>query len=117
MKRNIHSWNFICKFINSYNDGDIVTRKEMREAFVLAKYGINSEVFIRSTLDGYKRLLTRIGVLEDVSRGKYKKLHSIPSTLTSTGARRIATELPNWKDWFMTIEDRLDSYEKSIPRV
>ena len=58
-----------------------------------------------STVDGYRYLLCRINVLERTDTGQYKKLRSLPKSITSTKARRIATD-QSWKNWFIKLEDR-----------
>ena len=103
MRPNLEYWMFISEFINSKKIGEIITRKEMLEKF-RQTYSRDCQT---KTLDGYRNLLTRIGILEWYKLGKYIKLQDIPKKLTSTKARKLLYDR-SWKDWFAeNMEDRL----------
>jgi hypothetical protein len=98
--KNITCWAFLSKYINSFKDGSIISRKDIIDSF-------HNESFIYTfTVDGYIRLFKKIRVLETLSRGKYKKIQDIPHGLSSTRARHLACDI-SWKTWFIDLKDRI----------
>lgn len=110
MKPHTGVWNYLCNFVNSFKDEEIITRKEIMKKFheVPLSSIHNSWTYMHtSTIDGYLRLLKKVGVFDHIGRGKYKKLQKIPYGLKSTDARSIAADPHKWKNWFIKLEDRI----------
>lgn len=98
-------WDKMKRFINSYEDGEIIKRKDFFKTF--PEFQETS-----SSFDIYRLSLSHIKILEPHGRGEYKKLYSIPESLTTTKMFKFENELkwkkPDWKDWFVDHQDRLN---------
>lgn len=77
-------WQSIKEYINSKNIGDTIYRKD------IIYYVYNGPMPERyrgsygSTLDNYRRLFTKLNVLEHTGRGEYKVKHHIRKDLTTS---------------------------------
>jgi len=101
-------WSCLRDALNSYNDGQLFSRKQIlykiKEAY--------PDVLSESSFDLYRLMLTRIKVLEWISKGVYKKLQHFPESLTTSKAHKLEIhyqwEKDTWADWFVdNIEDRI----------
>jgi len=84
-KENIMTtWDKLKTFINSKNVGDVIHRKDIIHYIYngpmprkyLGSYG--------STVDNYRKLLTKLGILEHTGRGEYKLRYYIREDLKTT---------------------------------
>ena len=96
-------WSKIKRFINSYENGQTIKRQEFFSEFPDCS---------QSSFDIYRLSLTKIKVLAWHNKGEYIKLYNIPDTLTTTKMHKFENVLrwkkPDWKDWFMDHQDRLN---------
>jgi len=101
-------WSCIRDVINTYSDGELVSRQQLiakiKEAY--------PEKLSECSFDLYRHTLTKVKVLGWISNGNYKKLQHFPKSLTTTKASKLEShykwEKPDWKDWFSeNIEDRI----------
>jgi len=90
-------WDLMRKFINSKKDGSIFSRKQ------LYSYIYERHFNYHGTPDTYRNQLNKIGVLETVSPGKYKKLRGIPKELTTSLLRELSNK-NSWKSWFILLD-------------
>jgi len=96
-------WTLLKKYINSLEIG----RKFRRKNLLRSVYDMNvSEALNHSqtSIDTYRVYITRLGCIEHVKRGVYKKIMDVPEQLTSSNAKKLAYE-EKWKIWFMLPED------------
>lgn len=75
-------WQELKNFINKQDDGYIFTRKEIMEYF-------SNYSYLTPSIDVYRAYITRLGCLQSVGRGKYKKNLSIPSKLSLNKMMKI----------------------------
>ena len=95
------SWGRIKTYINeNYNVGDIIKRQTVKK---------NLKGVPLSTFDAYRNQLRIIGILELAGRGKYRLLHKIPEQMNTIVLWDLVNE-PQWKNWFMPLEDRMERY-------
>lgn len=87
------NWSKILNYIADKEINDLVTRQD------LLKLSTTRE----STIDTYRMLFTKIGVLESVKRGIYKKTRNIRNDISLSLIREMVYE-DNWKSWFIQIE-------------
>lgn len=76
-------WQMLKEYINSKQIGDTVYRKEIIYYIYKGPMPARYQASYGSTLDNYRRLLTRLGILEHIGWGKYKVKHYIRKELTS----------------------------------
>ena len=100
-------WEAMRKGINSFKDGQLVTRKQLISK--IAEF--YPEEVSEGSFDIYRLTLTKINILQHVSRGKYKIVQEFPENLSSSKALKLEIELrwrPSWKDWFYNnVKDRI----------
>jgi len=92
------TWKRLVEYINSKQENEIILRAEMRK--YITKNGKNTTT---TTLDNYRLILYRLGIIGWVTWGKYRKIKDIPTTLSSSKAREIAFD-DSWKRWFTPLE-------------
>jgi hypothetical protein len=102
--KNETTWEKVKIFINSYEVGDVIKRKDFFLKF--------PECAISTSFDIYRLSLTKIKILEPCGTGFYRKKYDIPESLTTTKMYKLENKLtwykPDWKDWFMDYQDRLN---------
>lgn len=95
------------KGINSFKDGQIVSRKQLLTK--IAEF--YPDKISEGSFDIYRLTLTKINILQHASRGKYKIVQEFPEDLSSSKAHKLKIELrwrPSWKDWFYNnVKDRI----------
>jgi hypothetical protein len=99
-------------FINSKEDGYIITRTELIHVIYETKPK-NGML----TTDLYRADLTKLGFLKTVEPGRYKKLYNIPEELTISKIREVIKNKSNWRGWFMKLHDQLGIPENKCPKV
>jgi len=93
MKKKKSKWERLIKYINDQEIGTVITRGELKKY-----YNPKNSKFIKySTIDNYRRLLTRAGVLEIQKAGQYKILKHVKKDVTCGQFIRVVTEQP----WIM----------------
>ena len=83
------TWNMIKSYINSQEIGAVINRKDLiyhvyggpMPKKYLGSYG--------STLDNYRRLLTKLGLLKHVSLGRYEVKYHIREDLKTNQLRLL----------------------------
>lgn len=119
-------WSCFLKALEKYEIGEPIYRSVLisdvqkmymdRSKYSEERFHMDGNLcFNVGSLDMYRDLLTKINVLELVTRGVYSKTQHIPKTLTSSKAHKLRIEMryhPSWKDWFaLSLEDRLKMLE------
>ena len=89
-----NKWIQFLKLINKTELNGYIHRKDL----VKKKY--NNRY---STIDDYRNLLTKIGVLEKFSRGVYIKRKNIKPTWSLNDIKEIAYS-DTWKSWFIKFD-------------
>jgi hypothetical protein len=86
----------IVEYINKLEVGVLILRKD------LVNY------FPSPSLDVYRRSLTLLGVLEDVIRGEYRKIHDIPPFINTTNILEYTKDgvLKNKLKRYYLVEER-----------
>jgi hypothetical protein len=79
----VNVWQSIKEYINSKKIGDTIYRKELIQHVYKCAYVSYPKGSYGSTLDNYRRLLTRLGILEHTNIGEYKIQHHIRNDLTT----------------------------------
>jgi hypothetical protein len=95
-------WEKVIKYIDKKKINEIVTRKELTSLS-------NNNYIKNTTIDYYRIVLDRIGILSYESLGKYKKIRNIPEGLTTSEARKFSCMKPDWKRWFIPLDEFLKS--------
>jgi len=95
-------WDLFKHFINSKKVNEIFTRKDLLDSI----YNVPMQSH-ETSVDIYRNNVTHLGFLEHVGRGKYKKLYNIPKQITTTQINNALTDRNTWKDWFITLHDKL----------
>lgn len=108
LKNNINSntqtiWDKFKDYINSFEDEDLITRKNMITSLRDVDYYFAKKRNV-TTIDTYKNYVTQGEFLETVSPGTYKKLRSIPKNLTLSILKKVVYER-KWILWFAKPED------------
>jgi hypothetical protein len=96
-------WSRIRDAINTYDIDEEFTRQD-----ILKKIGYPTG----GSFDLYRLDLTHVGVIEKIGKALYKKKCNIPDNFTTTKLNKLQIELywhKSWKDWFITLEDRMKS--------
>ena len=84
-------WQLIKDYVNSKKIGDTIHRQELIYHVYKGPMPARYRASYGSTLDNYRRLLTRLGILEHTGRGVYKVKHYIRKELTSTHLKLLVT--------------------------
>jgi hypothetical protein len=95
-KKNL--WSTILEYVSDKELNDTITRQEL--------LALNEKCKIRNSItsvDTYRMLLARIGVLETEKLGIYKKVKNIRKDLSLSLVREMAYK-DTWKSWFMQID-------------
>jgi len=95
-------WTLFKIFINDLKKDEIFTRKELLN-FI---YTVPMSSY-ETSVDMYRSNVTKLGFLESVERGKYKKLFDIPINVTTTKIMKIIRSKRSWKEWFIPLHDQL----------
>jgi hypothetical protein len=98
----MNKWQALKEYINSKPVGTIITRKDMRRYINNGPPPPRTSAY-RTTDDNYRGILSRLGILETVERGKYKILYHIKSDLLSSEASNAASGR-SWKSWFIDVK-------------
>ena len=106
-------WTLFKTFINSRKKDEIFTRRDLLESvyiYHMASYNTAADI--------YRNSITHLGFLESAGRGKYKKLYNIPAEVTTTRIANALTDRNTWKDWFITLHDKLGVDESvDLPKL
>jgi len=97
-------WELTKKFINNLE----VNHKFSRSNLLRAVYELDVAVTYgqrECAADAYRRALEKVGCIEFVSRGLYKKIKPIPLNLTTNKLQEAAYD-SSWKNWFIPLEER-----------
>jgi len=77
-------WQMIKEYINSKKIGDTIYRQKLIHHVYRGPMPEKHKGSYGSTLDNYRQLLTRLGILEHTGRGEYKVKHYIRNDLTTS---------------------------------
>ena len=90
-------WEKLLKYINDKPIGTIFNRRDMR-CYINGKH-IPSAGKFSPTEDTYRRILTILGILENVERGQFKIIYHIRKDLSASKAKKAAYSQA-WRSWF-----------------
>lgn len=76
----LNNWDIFKDYINSFNNGDIITRKKLME--FMNNHGSSST----NTVDSYRSTISKLEIIQTKSSGEYIKICNIPAFLTSNMA-------------------------------
>jgi len=97
-------WNEMKRLINKIPNESEFTRKylidELKKYYNFGLYYITT-----STIDNYRLGLTKMGFIEIIKRGVYKKITSIPEELTTSHLHKFSRNENSWYSWFVEKED------------
>ena len=77
-------WQSIKEYVNSKKIGDTIYRKDIIYHVYTGPMPARYRAAYGSTLDNYRLLLTKLGILEHTRRGVYKVRHYIRNDLTTS---------------------------------
>ena len=77
------TWKKLLTFVNSKSIGDTILRQDIIHHIYNGPMPAKYRSSYGSTVDNYRRLLTRLGMLEWSSRGEYKLKHHITNNVSS----------------------------------
>ena len=83
------TWQLIKEYINSKNIGDTIYRKDIVYYVYEGPMPVRFRTSYGSTLDNYRRLLTRLGILKHTGWGRYKLKHYIREDLSTVQLRLL----------------------------
>lgn len=84
-------WQLIKEYINSKKIGDTIYRQKLIYHVYRGPMPARYRGSYGSTLDNYRGLLTKLGILEHTGRGEYKVKRHIRNDLTTTHLRLLVT--------------------------
>jgi len=87
-------WEILLKLIHNKKIGSKILRREIVNKSYINRY---------STIDSYRSLLTKLGVLETESPGVYIKRKQVKTNWSVSYIREI-TDQNSWKSWFIQID-------------
>jgi len=90
-------WDRCKRFLNKHEIGEVITRPDFLYYLYQGPPPRNSTYGTGG--DNYRRILSKMGFLEIVGRGRYKILYHIKDDITSTQIKEIAYG-NTWKQWF-----------------
>jgi hypothetical protein len=97
-------WELTKKYINNLKVNKQFGRSNLLRAVyeleVATAYGQRE-----CAADSYRRALEKVGCIEFVSRGIYKKIKPIPLNLTTNKLQEAAYD-SSWRTWFIPLEER-----------
>jgi len=76
----MNKFDILKKYVNDHTNGEIITRQKM--LYDLTHRKRSNPYDMGETYDLYRVRLVKLGYLEHVGRGQYKKLKDVPSDLT-----------------------------------
>ena len=85
-------WEAIKHYINSKPIGTVITRQVLL-------FDLNDKSKTFCTVDSYKGILLRIGILECCGVGKYTILSHIRPDVSANEAKKAAYPI-SWRSWF-----------------
>lgn len=98
-------WGDMKDFINRKENGEIIKRQEILEHIFPSPY---RTIFNRGSVDVYRSNLTKLGILEVIKAGVYKKLRDIPEDLSCSLLQKIALD-KTWKQWFVPLDEKMEN--------
>jgi hypothetical protein len=79
------------EYINSKKIGDTIHRQELIQHVYKGPMPKRYSTSYGSTLDNYRKLLTKLGVLQWIDRGEYKLRYYIKNDLTTSQLQLLVT--------------------------
>lgn len=104
-------WSKFRDFVNASPLGSIITRQEA--LFHVYENKGNWKGYSRqTTVDGYRLILTNLGILDKYKRGQYKVNHHVREDVPLETLKRLAYPKRDWREWFVPKKDRMKSVIK-----
>jgi hypothetical protein len=100
-EEDMNRWQTFKKYINSREIGTIITRKEIMYHIYKGPTPPNTSSY-GSTIDNYRKCLELLGILEVVSRGKYKLCYHIRNDISTSELQRTA--YAGFRRWFNDVK-------------
>jgi hypothetical protein len=94
--KKMNKWETLKNYINSKEIGSIITRKSLGHRIFNGPYPRTSSY--GSTVDNYRRCLTKLGILSHVGIGQYKLNYYIREDLSSSELIKMA--YGGFTEWF-----------------
>lgn len=101
-------WHLFKEFINSLDEGQQFTRKDLFHAIYIEE-AANALRAFESTIDHYRVYCSNLGYIDHIGRGLYCKRIDIPINATTTLIESHAYNPNPWQDWFSPKHIRRDA--------
>jgi len=88
-EKKLNVWKMLKEYINSKKVGETITRKDIIYHVYKGPMPARYRSSYGSTLDNYRRLLTRLNILEHTGRGEYKVKYHVKKELTTNQLRLL----------------------------
>ena len=96
-------WSLLKNYVNSLEINTIFNRNDLLSCVYIDEV-VKPITACQTTVDQYRRYITKAEILEKVAWGKYKKLRNIPEHLSIHKLKNHVYGR-NWKQWFILLED------------
>ena len=106
-------WNKFREFVNKSPIGSIITRQEVL-FYVYENRGQWKGYSRQTTVDGYRLILDRLGIVIKYKRGQYRVMHHVREDVTLETLKRLAYPKRGWQEWFIPASDRRKRVIKCI---
>jgi len=106
-------WELFKEFFNTIEIGGEFTRKEMFDACYDKSVSDSMRGCKTATPDAYRCYLKKIGLVDLVKPGRYKKLMNLPDLPIAT-IQKASKESNLWKEWFIPIHEKLGVDESEL---
>jgi hypothetical protein len=97
------NWSVLKEYINSQPRGAIIKRKDVLEEINKTKK------LTAGSFDRYCKMLNQLAILDKTWRGEYQIIQHIPQAMNTVVLLNLVSR-PSWKDWFISVEDRVSTY-------
>ena len=101
----MNQWEKFRDYINSIEIGSEVKRQEML-FHVYEKRSAWTGYSRMTTIDNYRKALSRLGILPTVRRGVYRVDHHIREDISFQKIKDRAYGPVDWREWFIRLEDK-----------
>lgn len=104
-------WVLFKEYINSLDENQVFTRGNLFDAIYEEKTSLAVRG-LETSVDHYRCYACRIGFLDHIKTGTYRKKHSIPDNMTVTMMKNWAYNNTTWKDWFSSDVSMMETVQR-----
>ncbi len=105
-------WSLFRDFVNAAEIGSIITRQDALHH--VYKHRSEWVGYTRqTTMDGYRLILDRLGILGKHIRGQYTVNHHVKEDVSLETLKRLAYPKRGWQEWFIPKTERNKGIIKS----